>query len=51
MSIKTLQKLLGSRSKNFSEEKLEEIRHDIYQFVNITFDIHQQNPGIFDKCK
>ena len=48
MSLEALRKLLGSRAKRFSDEELEEIRHDIYKFVNIAFDIHQQNPELYN---
>lgn len=48
ISLETLRKLLGNRTKQFSDEKLEEIRHDIYKFANLAFDIHQQNPRLYN---
>lgn len=48
MSLESLRKLLGDRAERFSDEKLEEIRHDIYAFVNLAFDIHQQNPELYN---
>jgi len=51
MSLEALRKLLGSRAQRFSDEELEEIRHDIYAFAHLAFDIHQQNPDLFNKFK
>ena len=48
MSLESLRKLLGDCAGRFSDEKLEEIRHDIYAFVNLAFDIHQQNPELYN---
>ena len=47
MSLEALRKLLGNRAQQFSEDELEEIRHDIYAFAHLAFDIHQQNPDLF----
>jgi len=46
--FRDFRKLLGDRTKQFSDEKLEEIRHDIYKFANLAFDIHHQNPGLYN---
>jgi hypothetical protein len=48
MSLEALRKLLGDRAEWFSDEKLEEVRQDIYMFANIAFDIHQQNPELYN---